>query len=371
MKTHRIGIFTITTILALITGACGTLQIGLEPGSIELIGVPEETEIPAPPPEAGDIETIPTESNPSIDPTKQRVAFEQLGISLEVPLNLYIRKDPEVNFEDSSKLDSYLFYIQNYGIAGGPPSGDFQMYGLLQYRAVPLTWDQFSEIRDNSGGMYQYVNEIEINGLRGFDTQYSGQRNRFVYLFYLDGQVLTIAVSEPTPENKVLADQIISTLELLPGGLSDRSNVVSVVEPNFLYSMLLPDDWTYAFNPTPNINLSEFEASSPDSEVLVEEGAGHSDIYYKSGVSMTMIVFESDSDVGEPYKDRIENQYRVYFNGIEGTEYIFTEPSTAEGKLREVRISYNGKHYLMRFGYASDADSYAIDRIITSLEIPE
>ena len=42
-------------------------------------------------------------------------------------------KEPLVNYDDRGKLDSYLFYIQNYGYPGGPPSGTFQMYGHLQY----------------------------------------------------------------------------------------------------------------------------------------------------------------------------------------------------------------------------------------------
>jgi hypothetical protein len=231
-----------------------------------------------------------------------------------------------------------------------------------------VSWDEFSNGTLNSS-MNAYANYIEIDGLRGYDTQLSGQRNRFVYLFHLDQHVLSIAVSAPTQENKALADQIISTLQVLPGGLSDASHVQVVTEPNSLYQLLIPEDWEYTFNPTPFINLSEFEAKSPDSEVVVEDGAGHSDIYYKQGVSLYMIVFEGDEDMGEPYKDGIENQYSVYFNGIEGTEYLFVEPSTAEGQLREVRVSHNGKNYILRFGYSNDTNLDAIDRIIANLQI--
>jgi hypothetical protein len=132
---------------------------------------------------------------------------------------------------------------------------------------------------------------------------------------------------------------------------------------------LIPEDWGYTFNPTPPINLSEFEAQSPDFEVVVEEGAGHSDIYYKQGVQMTLIVFEGGPDLGEPYRDGIESQYSVYFNGIEGREYIFHEPSTAEGKLRQVHVFHNGNIYLLRFGYSSDADTDVMDQIIANLQI--
>jgi len=371
MKLNRTNIFAILIALALLTSACGMLQLELESAGDEATQLADSI---APPTEilpSADIQPTATEEGTLTDAATKRYVFEELGISLEVPADLYVKKEPIVSLNDSSKLESYLFYIQNYGQPGGSPSGDFQMYGHLQYELPPVTWEQFSEIQDNSEEMYQYVNEIEINGLRGFDTQFSGQRNRFVYLFYLDGHVLSIAVSEPTPENKALADQIIQSLELIPGGFTDASHVQLITEPNSLYQLLIPEDWGYTFNPTPPINLSEFEAQSPDFEVVVEEGAGHSDIYYKQGVQMTLIVFEGGPDLGEPYRDGIESQYSVYFNGIEGREYIFHEPSTAEGELREARIFYDGKSYILRFGYADDVYRDAIDRIIGSLQLSE
>lgn len=362
---HRILTAVFSLSLALLTGACGTLNLQVEETNPAPLTQVTSTTAPA-----LTTESTPAESGQGESAQAARVEFTELGISLEVPKDLYVIKEPEVNLDDSSKLSAYLFYIQNYGGDVGPGSDYFQMYGLLQYDLPPTTWEQFAQVAD-SPTEYAYINPIEINGVRGFEGQFSGPRNRFIYLFYLDGRVLTIAVADPTPENKALADSIIQTLEPLPGGWSDASGVVPVTDPNGLYSLLIPDDWTYEFNPAPRFNLSELEARSADYEVQMEDGAGHSDIYYKHGVSMIMIVYESDTPIGEPYREGILSQQTIYFNGIEGTEYYFFEPSLAEGELREVRISHNGKNYSMRFGIASDANTDDIDRIIRSLTLAE
>ncbi|TFH37644.1 MAG: hypothetical protein E4G99_02045 [Anaerolineales bacterium] len=372
MKIYRMGITALILSLALLTAACGTFQVEVESAS-DAVVQSEDTEPPTQQPLAEEVQPTATQEGTTAESSTKRYIFEELGISLEVPADLYVEKVPMVNLDDSSKLAGYQFYIQNYGHPGGSSSGDFQMYGHIQFGTFPLytvSWEEFSSNTLNSP-MNAYANYIEIDGLRGYDTQFSGERNRFVYQFHLDQHVLLIAVSAPTPENKALADQIISTLKVIPGGVSDASQVISISEPNSLYQLLIPEDWEYTFNPTPTINLSEFEASSPDLEIVAEEGAGHQDLYYKQGVQMTLIVFEGDSDIGEPYRDVNRIQYGVYFNGIEGTEYIFTEPSTAEGKLREVRIPYDGKSYVLRFGYAMDADTDAIDRIIRSFTLQE
>jgi hypothetical protein len=260
-----------------------------------------------------------------------------------------------------------LFYIQNYGHPGGSPTGDFQMYGLLQYNLPSISWEQFAEVQDDSQGMYQYVNPIEINGLRGFDTQFSGQRNRFVYLFYLEGHVLSIAVSEPTPENKALADQIIASLQVISGGFSDVSRLNLVSDPNMLFQLLIPEDWEYNFQPTMGTQLSSLEASSPDLEVIVEDVDGpHSNIYYKKGISLHLQVIDDDTIEHIPDWPN-QRQYGVYFNGIEGTVYVYQEPSTAEGEIMSVTATYEGRTYLLRFGYAEDADLEAIDSIISSV----
>ena len=296
----------------------------------------------------------------------KRHRFQQLGISLEIPSELCVIKDPSVKYEDQSKLGDYVFYIQNYGCPAGPSSGNFQMYGLLQYTSMPRTWERFSDIHLNSPNN-AYANYIEVDGLRGYDTQLTGQRNRFAYHFFLAGYDLSIYVSEPTEENKELADQIIQSLEFFPGEFSDESHVKLVTDPNQLYQFLIPEDWEYSLQPNGIFQLSSLEASSPDLEVIVEDGAGHSDIYYKKGIFLHVQVIDDDTVYEIGWRD--VQQYDVYFDGILGTVSIFTEPSTAEGEIRSVHIYHEGKTYILRFAYADDADRDTIDYIISNFNL--
>ncbi|MCJ7717884.1 MAG: hypothetical protein MUO54_15385 [Anaerolineales bacterium] len=367
MKINRLFIGFCTLLMVLTIGACNLTQPGMVETEV-IIDEVIETITPDVIPPTEEIQPTYAQEDSS-EPSSKRYSFDQLGISLEVPAELYVQKDPIVNYDDPSKLDSYLFYIQNYGYPGGLSSGDFQMYGWLQFDLPPVSWEQFASNTLNSP-TNAYANPIEINGLKGFDTQLSVTRNRFVYLFYINQHILSIAVSAPTEENKALADQIISTLIVNPDQFTNVSHIQKVVEPNFYYQMYIPDDWNINFKSSAGIRLSELEASSPDAEVVVEETEGpHSNILYKNGLVMNFVVLEDDSALSEPNMALIHNKNDIMLAGFEGTDYTFVEPSTVEGELREIRFYYDGKSYLLRFGYSSDVDKEQIDWMIRNLEI--
>lgn len=366
MKGDRYFLYLLSVTVVLFLSACGTFQLEVESAGNNTIQVVDDMSSTPQPPLSEETQPEPTEEDTSSNPTSIRHTFGSLGISIEVPTNLYVRKEPLVKYDDQSKLDSYLFYIQNYGNPGGPSSGNFQMYGHLQYNLPPISWEQFAQIQQDSQ-MYEYVNEIEIDGLRGFDAQYTGQRNRFIYLFYLEGQVLTIAVGEPSPENKVLADQIIQSLKVIPGGFHDDSHVRLVSEPGGLFQILIPEDWEYDFQSTVGLQLTSFEATSPDFELMQVEAPLHTEMYYKEGIFLHVQVINDDQEPQFRWPD--QRQYGVYFNGIPGTAYIFKEPSTAEGEIRTVVVTYEGRNYSLRFGYADDADLDTIDFIVDNFNI--
>lgn len=370
MKNDRLAITALILSMTLLATACGTLQVEVESAGDVAGQQDTNTLVLTPEPPADIVQPTVTLEDPATVSATKRYSFEELGISLEIPSDLYVKKEPLVKYDDQGKLDGYLFYIQNYGYPGGPSSGSFQMYGHLQYNLQPITWERFIEIRDNSQGMYEYITPIEINGLKGYDAQYAGQRNRYVYTFYLQGQVLSIAVADPTPENKALSDEIIATLQYDPEGFTDASHMMLVSDPAQLYQVLLPNDWEYSYQPTLGTQLSSLEASSPDLEVIVDDEVEgpHSNIYYKQGISLHVQVIDDDSLQFNPGWPN-QRQYGVYFNGIQGTVYVFREPSTAEGEIRSVAVSYQGRSYLLRFGYAEAADLDSIDRIISSFNI--
>jgi hypothetical protein len=369
MKVYRLII--ILVILILITSACNLSKPAQDDlgDSNEL--VPVETSPPEILPPTEDVKPTTAVDEEADNTSTRLVTFDQLGVSLEIPAELYVYKNPQFNYDDPSKLDSYLFYIQNYGYPGGSPSGDFQMYGILQYSLWSKTWEEFKENTLNSP-MNAYAFEIDVNGLRGFDTQGSGERPRFVYQFLVNGQVLYLAVSAPTEENKALADQIVSTLQYVPEKFNNISHIQKIIEPNGFYQMYIPDDWDFTFIAPANIQLSGLEASSPDAEVVGEVVDGpHDNIYYKQGVLLNFVIMDDDSALREPMMGGIKSSNQVMYNGIEMTDYVFIGPSTVEGEHRELRFFHNGLSYSLTFSYAEGVDQDQIEWIIRNIEIQE
>jgi hypothetical protein len=365
MKKQSNRFLLVLFIIGLILAACTPRAAAPE----EPTAVPSDTPAPAQPTDSPTDDPTSEPSNQPDSTDSDRVSFDQLGISLEIPEELVVIKDPIVNLDDPDRLESYLFYIQNYEPEGGPGDDYFQMYGHLQFGIPATAWEDYkNEVL--SSDMYEYAREIEVNGLPGIDSQFTGQRNRFVYHFMLDGRVLTIAVSDPTEENKTLADQIINTLEFNPGTVTDASLVQLINEPQGYYQMYLPADWEYNFNPPAGIRLSDLQATSPDAEVVIEETDGpHSNVYYKKGVTLSIAILEDDSALSDPAMAQISSKSPFMIAGIAGNEYIFTEPSTMEGEIQEVRYYHNGLSYLVRFSYAEDADRQQIDWLIRNILI--
>jgi len=222
--------------------------------------------------------------------------------------------------------------------------------------------------------MNAYANEIEINGVRGFDTQLSGQRNRFVYKFYLEGRIFSMAVAAPTEENKVIADQIVSTLIFNPDEFTTDSKVQLILEPNFHYRMYIPDDWNFTFIAPANIQLSGLEASSPDAKVVIEEVDGpHNNVHYKQGVFLNFVIMDDDSALIDPAMGRIKikSSNQVMYYGFEMVDTVFVGPSTVEGESRELRFHHNGLSYSLTFSYAEDVDQDRLEWIIRNLEFME
>ncbi len=152
--------------------------------------------------------------------------------------------------------------------------------------------------------------------------------------------------------------------------MTDASLVQLVNEPNGYYQMYLPAEWEFNFNPTAGVRLSDLQAASPGAEIEVEETDGpHSQISYKSGVSLNVAVLEDDSALREPNMAQVIKQAQIMIAGIAGNDYVFTEPSTVAGQIREVRYFHNGLSYLVRFSYGQDADQQQLDWLIRNFQI--
>jgi hypothetical protein len=133
---------------------------------------------------------------------------------------------------------------------------------------------------------------------------------------------------------------------------------------------LLPDDWDHAFLSPNELELSTLESKSPDLNAYSEDvGGPHANVYYTSGVLMTLHILQDDSATRPPFPDLIRQQYEVYREGIPTMEYVFTEPSTVEGEMRAVQVYKDGLSYLLRFAYADDTYREVIDFIISNFNI--
>lgn len=366
MKKYRLILVSSLLFVALVAGACGAKAIETDQPEPS---IPTETAIPASPePTAEPTEATEPTEEASLDEAG-RVSFEQLGISMVVPEDLVVIKDPLVSLGNPTKLQSYLFYIQNYGPGGAPGEDYLQIYGHLQYDLEPTTWEEYSDSVLGSE-MYAYAEEIEVNGLPGIDSQFAGQRPRYVYHFMLDGQVLTMAVADPTEANKALADQIINTLRFTPGSVTDSSGVGLLVEPNNYYQMYIPENWDFSYGEAAGVRLSDLQAASPYQETVITEIDGpHDNISFVNGILMSVVVLEDDSAKNEPVMAQNLRSNPLMISGIEGMDYVFKEPSTVEGEIRELRYYYNDLSYLIRFSYAEDADQSLIDWLIRNFQI--
>jgi hypothetical protein len=161
------------------------------------------------------IPSQPTALAPSTPPVKTTVTenFEELGISMEVPKNLIVAKQP-VKSADGTTLEAYTFTIQNYESGQQNESANFQMYGLVQYDLPATSWGELSKVKESTE-TYQNIQEVSYNGVIGYYMQAKGERPRYTYMFLLTDKVLTIAVSEPTEFNKSLAESIVATVKYL------------------------------------------------------------------------------------------------------------------------------------------------------------
>lgn len=143
----------------------------------------------------------------------KKIDLDYLGISFDIPKELNFESVPNFNPE-TEKLDSYTFYIQKEAYDTSKPEEYFQMYGLMQFDIPTTTIEDLYKMKEDKV-TYLYTKELDINGVKGLEAQFNGQRNRYVYYLLLNDRVLTIAVSEATEENKKLAESILNTLEKL------------------------------------------------------------------------------------------------------------------------------------------------------------
>lgn len=123
-----------------------------------------------------------------------------------------------------------------------------------------------------------------------------------------------------------------------------------------LYSIELPEDWQVTLEGSKGVRLSNLLAQSPDYKVKIDtEAEGpFTPIYYQTGAGLQISVLKQPLSANPQPAGEITQQKPVTVDGVNGTYFVFKEPSTAEGQLLEVRLEKAGRSYTLRLGYNPD-----------------
>jgi hypothetical protein len=149
------------------------------------------------------------QSTPSAKTAETKtISLTPLGLTLEVPLDMLVKTEPSLD-----PAEAYTFFIQNYTTFNPNSDKNFQMYGIYQTDTAEVTVEEFAKIGSDKEN-YLYTVETEFNGIKAFDTRHKGERSRYEYILLYRDHLLRIAISEPTDENKEIADKIMETLRV-------------------------------------------------------------------------------------------------------------------------------------------------------------
>lgn len=120
-----------------------------------------------------------------------------------------------------------------------------------------------------------------------------------------------------------------------------------------LYSITLPQDWQVTLENARGVRISGLTAQSPDYEVQIDEAAEgpFTPVSYKTGASLQITVLNEPLAQNPQPAGVISEQKPIVLDGVQGTYFVFKEPSTAEGQLLEVRLEKAGRSYHLRWGY--------------------
>jgi len=287
--------------------------------------------------------TVPAENTGNIILEKEYV-FEELGISLSVPENLHVIKSPNFN-ATTGKLESYNFYIQNYGDNEGPPTKYFQVYGLYQPDLPETTFEELALMKDDTEN-YEYVKEFSAGTLDGFEVKQKGERANYSYSLLFKGRVLRITVSEGTLENKTAAEKIIKTLKVLQPVTVGKDSETTASAMGDGYNFSYPKGWvaTKVINGTtvtsPNYKISEgFPILEEGAELAVfTKKAGNYTINEDLATNPITSKIPNKTDVVVAEQNAIRYEY-----DYEGVRAVMTE------------FIYGGIRYSLRYRFVDEA----------------
>lgn len=144
--------------------------------------------------------------NPSATPEPSSNRALNLNEKFIAAAGLYVQIPEDMSFREDSDNDiAKGFYIEK-GIQEDPT---YMLYGLYQLNKRTSNEDlEMVKLEMDPAT----VKEVEIEGYKGIEGLITGPKGRYITLLIKDGKLLTLSTIPPTPENKEITDQILSSI---------------------------------------------------------------------------------------------------------------------------------------------------------------
>lgn len=137
----------------------------------------------------------------------QKQDLEGADFTLSLPPDLQVSSELQKTL-DTKKPYSFNF-VAIRGVGGDPTY--YQLYCVYPFDLpVPKNLQEYKSDLDPSS-----IEETTIAGHVALKGQLKGMRNRFVTYILASKGVMKFYTAEPTPQNKQLTDQILSTIQFI------------------------------------------------------------------------------------------------------------------------------------------------------------
>jgi hypothetical protein len=133
----------------------------------------------------------------------QQQTIEEIGLSFQHPKDLIYRKEIADN---QGSIRTAGFFLTK----GSENNPEYQMYGLdVQYKDAT---EQDLELAKKEMDP-KTIKVVTLGGHKGIEGLIVGPKTRFITIILRGNKLFSVSTLPPTPENKAITDQILSTLE--------------------------------------------------------------------------------------------------------------------------------------------------------------
>lgn len=132
----------------------------------------------------------------------QSETVDEIGLTFQHPKELVFRKEIADN---AGSIRTAGFFLTK----GPENSPEYQMYGLYeQYKdATEQDLERAKTEMDTAS-----IKEATIDGYKGIEGLILGPKTRYITIVLKGNKLFSVSTLPPTPTNKVISDQIISTI---------------------------------------------------------------------------------------------------------------------------------------------------------------